>query len=77
VDSCDAYRHFAAKCVELARRMESGEGKHSRTKSSNTKNHASDDDCADEPPDKYVEPAVSEQITGNDAKRSTDYSRDL
>jgi hypothetical protein len=23
VDSCDAYRHFAAKCVELARRMES------------------------------------------------------
>jgi hypothetical protein len=23
VDSCDAYRHFAAKCVELARRMDS------------------------------------------------------
>ena len=23
MDRCDAYRHFAAKCVELARRMES------------------------------------------------------
>jgi hypothetical protein len=23
VDTCDAYRHFAAKCVELARRMDS------------------------------------------------------
>jgi hypothetical protein len=23
VDRCDAYGHFAAKCVELARRMES------------------------------------------------------
>ena len=23
MDSCDAYRHFAAKCVELARRMDS------------------------------------------------------
>jgi hypothetical protein len=23
VDSCDAYRHFAAKCVELARGMDS------------------------------------------------------
>ena len=26
MDSCDAYRHFAAKCVELARRMDSARG---------------------------------------------------
>jgi hypothetical protein len=44
-----------------------GEGKHSRTKSPKTKNYPSDDDCANEPPDKYVKPALSEQITGNNA----------
>jgi hypothetical protein len=48
----------------------------SLTKSPITINRPADNDCADECPDKHVEPSVSERITGNDAKHSTGYSRD-
>jgi hypothetical protein len=46
---------------------EAASGGDALTKNPKTINQSADNDCANEPPDKYVEPAVSEQITGNDA----------
>jgi hypothetical protein len=60
-----------------SRAAESGEAMHSRTKSPKTKNHASEDDCTNERPDKYDEPSAPSQGASNDAEHSTGYSREL
>jgi hypothetical protein len=59
-----------------------GSGGHSRTKSLKTKNYASEDDCTNECPNKYFEPAaafnqVAKKVASNAAERGSDYSRDL
>jgi len=56
--------------------------RHSRTNSPKTKNHTSDDDCANKRPNKYFEPPtafnqVAKKVASNAAEHSTDYSRDL
>jgi len=56
--------------------LETTRGGHGLTKSPITIDRPADDDCADECPDKYVEPSVSEQIAGNDAEHSANNSRD-
>jgi hypothetical protein len=71
-----------AVCVFDGPRRRGATSGHSRTKSPKAKNHATDDDCTNERPNKYFEPSaafnhVAKKVASKGAKHSADYSRNL